>query len=573
MKKFFKKLFFILGIVFASIIAIGIISFIVFTSNQKASNKQCSTCILEISIKDGLAEKTQKLDFISKLMGEKEAVSFTNSLDLIQKACDDSSIKAISIDGSSSISYTQAVSLSKALQSFSEDCDKPIFAYGDYYTQSAFLLSLHADSTFIHPMGTLTLTGFKAILNYYKDFLDRWDIQMEIYKAGKFKGYVEAFNRTSPSPENEMQYKEILQSRYTELLDILAASSEKDTSFWNTAIQNDFGARAQKLIEENMIHSSSYETNYKVKISEKFDLKQQDFLSLSSYKARQKSNSKKSNVAYIVMEGDIDKKDSGISSEELKKELRKIRKSDQYKAVILRVNSGGGSAFASDDIWHEVNLIKEKGIPVIASVGNVAASGGYYIIMNSDKIFAQQNSIVGSIGVFIIFPQLQDGLKKHVGIDFAEISTSPYSKNLSLLTDLSPEMKSKLQNETDFIYENFITKVAEGRSLNKEAVKDIAQGRVYSGSKAKEIGLIDDIKSLNEVKDYIKETYELDYVKLDEIPKKKNSLLPSQLQNIFAKSSSNEAEQILSKIADSQQLLYKSLQLEPRMEWLGIDLK
>ncbi len=420
-------------------------------------------------------------------------------------------------------------------------------------------------------MGSVNIIGFRVILSYFSDLLNRWDINLEIYKAGKFKSYTEAYTRTEPSPENVEQYSEILSSLENELLQRLVSWKGRDKEYWKNVIDNNIGARAQNAKDEKIIDELIYESEYRKKLLDQFDLKDNGFISLLNYKSKVKLSKKKSNVAFVVMEGAIDVGGDEISSSLLKKELRKIRASDQYKAVILRVNSGGGSSFASDDIWKEIELIKEKGIPVIASIGNIAASGGYYVLMNADKVFAQENSIVGSIGVFIMVPQVNEALKKHIGIDFTEISTSPYGSSPAIMTDLSPEMKLKLQKETDFIYDTFISKVAKGRDIEKNNVYDLAQGRVYSGKKAMELGLVDDLMFLSEVKNYVKSTYELDYIKVDEFPTPSKSLFPLNSGGIKTSilSHSKYSHFPTKAVMEAEQHVLSSLELKPRMEIYG----
>jgi len=531
--------------------------------------------ILELNFQGNPAEKSTDLNPILELLGEKPTVSFSETLELLESACNDKQIKAISIDGSSRLDHTKTMELADALREFKNNCDKKIYAYGDLYSQSGYLLSSQADSTFLHPMGNVNLVGYQAILTYFKDFLDRWDIDIEIYKAGKFKSYTETFTEKAASPENQQQYMELLESMHLELVESLTKWNGKDKDFWSSVIQEDKGARAQNALDIGLIDKLSYEVNYKDHLLSSYDEDNSGFISLATYKSSRSASAKKANVALVVMEGGIAMEGEEISSKVLKKELKKIRKSDQYKAVVLRVNSGGGSSFASDDIWHEIELLKEKGLPVIASIGNVAASGGYYVLMNSDKIFAQQNSIVGSIGVFIMVPQLNEALEKHVGINFSEFKTSEFSSNVSILTDLTPAMEKKFQNETDFIYETFVTKVSTSRNIPIDKAYEYAQGRIYAGARSKEIGLIDDIKSYSEVLNYIKDTYQLDYIKTHEYPEPTGAFVPPDITSMIqtmqrTKNIHNFASEAVNS---SNELIKNSLNLEPRMEWIEVTIK
>jgi protease-4 len=398
---------------------------------------------------------------------------------------------------------------------------------------------------------------------------------MEVYKAGKFKGYAESFTQSEPSPENEQQYRELIDGLHASLIRFLVKEKGKSEAYWENVIANNLGALAQSAIDEQLIHAISYEKDFQEKIKSKYNYKSSNFLTLNQYKNRSTIKSKRDNVAYVVMEGGINVDGDEISSNNLKKEFKKINESDDYKAVILRVNSGGGSAFASDDIWNEVEKIKNKGIPVIASVGNVAASGGYYVLMNSDKIFANENSVLGSIGVFMLFPNLEETMETHVGVNHVKFSTSDYSPNPDIFVELSPEMRAKYQRETEFIYETFVEKVSEGRGIDIQKVKEIAEGRIYTGARAKEIGLIDDFKSLNEIKEYLKDTYDLSYISLDEYPKETNNDLPSLLSSIKVNiSGGNSIDQLTSKhLKEANNIIENSLKLEPRMELLGISIK
>ena len=468
----------------------------------------------------------------------------------------------------------QTITLSNAIKNFKSESNKDVFAYGDYFTQSGYMLASQADSIFIHPLGSLNLTGYRVILSHFKEALDKWDIKMAIYKAGKYKGYTEAFTNSEPSPENKEQYMELIEGMHGLLIDFLSTNKGRDASFWEKVIANDLGARAQSSLNEKLVDAILHEADYKERIRSKYNFKKSDFLPLSQYRTEVTSKSKKANVAYVVMEGPVVYQGEGISSENLKKEFKHIRESGEYEAVVIRMNSGGGSAFASEEIWNEIEKTKAKGIPVIASVGNVAASGGYYIIMNSDKIFAQKNSILGSIGVFMLFPQLDETMKKHVGINYTKYSTSPYNPSPELFVPLTPEMEVKYQNETDFIYKTFVEKVASGRDLPLEKAYEIAEGRVYIGSKAKELGLVDEYKSLLDIKNYLKETYDLDQVVMEEFPKQTDVSPINQLSNIKQQVIKQQQipKVVSSSINEASMMIENSLKFEPRMELLGFSI-
>ena len=575
MKKFFKKVVYVLGILMVILIIAAVAGIIYLSKNFGGQPTMHENSILELNFDNNLAEKSQPQNIIMKLVGEDPAVSFRETLDILHEACADNRIKAISIKGTSLLDHTKVMSIREALKEFRTSCDKKIYAYGDYYSQSGYLLATQADSLFLHPMGSINLVGYSAVLSYYKDLLDRWDIDLEIYKAGKYKSYTESFTANSASSENKEQYMELLTSMHEELLSTLAENSAEDTTFWSEIIQENLGSRAEKCLELKLVDKIMYEANYKDRVLAQYDEDKGGFVSLADYKNALQASAKKANVALVVMEGAIDVGGDQISSNELKKELKKIRESDDYKAVVLRINSGGGSAFASDDIWNEIELIKAKGIPVVASIGSVAASGGYYVLMNSDKIFAQANSIVGSIGVFIMIPQVNEALEKHVGVHFTEFKTSNYTNNLTLVTNMSDEMKVKLQQETDFIYDTFITKVSSGRGLEKDSVYEYAQGRIYPGHRSKELGLIDDIKSLTEVLEYVKSTYELEYIAIKEFPEPSNELLPSNINMMANSFASSKFLPLFSKkaIQDANSIIHNSFALEPRMEWYGISIE
>ncbi len=529
MKKFIRKFFIILGILMLCLL-VALIGGAIWGFNfLNQQNNIQEDSILEIKFSEDIPEKSIEVSTAESLaLGTTTPVSLRECLELIQHAQRDDRIKGISIIGNAYIRHSKSLEISRAIQQFKES-GKPIFAYGDHYSQSGYAMASHADSLFINPNGYLDLKGYVIIMPFLKDFLKKYSIEMEVFVAGKYKSYVEMYTRNEASDANREQY-----TRYLEfLVESLAQHISKARSIpykevheiihSNLAYNSDYSKQYQ------LIDVIAHKTDYYQYLEDRLGIKEKNVISLRRYKKYRdfKKKHKKANVAYVVVDGNITTNEGNASARLLRKSFKSIRDDNEIKTILLRINSPGGSAFASEEIWHEIELCKNQGIDVISSVSSISASGGYYTMCNSDKIFSTPSSVTGSIGVFIAFPVFNKALKDNFDIHFDEIETGPFARRNTGMVALTDPQKEMYKTITEELYDRFLGRVAEGRHMTKKEVAVIAQGRIYTGHDALKINLVDSLLYLDQVFDYIQEKHDLDELVLKEYPEIKKEIIPT----------------------------------------------
>ena len=547
--------------------ALGVYSAVV--SKQKIEDHS----ILELSFAANPAELSIEMSPIQSLiLGESPPPTLKNTIELIEAAASDPQIDGISINGQSNLQHVTSMELNRALVKFRES-GKSIYAHGDYYTQSAYLLASMADSIFIDPMGEIDLKGYSIILSYYKGFLDQYGIEMEIYSAGKFKSFVESYNRTSSSPQNRMQYEKYLYGLQEELIQTISDNRGIGSERIEQIIQENLAFDSDACLSLKLADVKSYKPEYETFLKEHTGREKSPVISLSRYKASKDffKKKEKANAAYVVVEGSILDNEGNASTKKLRKAFEEIRKNDEIDLVLMRVNSPGGSGTASDRIWHEVELTKDAGKDVICSISSVAGSGGYYIMAGADRIYSAPGSVTGSIGVFIAFPVLEKALSDNLGIDFDAIKTGPHATRYSSLQELSEPQKENLRRSADDLYELFVKRVATGRAIQQDSVYDLAQGRIYSGTDAKDIGLVDETIYFVDLLDSLEARYELDRLVFTDYPKVKTDFSEfAKINPLFSlKSIGNQASALKNQIEELDQLLERP-KVMSRME--NIDL-
>ncbi len=438
----------------------------------------------------GLFEKSQGLDEI---------------LHAIRVAKTDDEISGISINSNFLLAGTsQAQAIRRALADFKES-GKFVYAYGDIFLQKDYYLASVADSVFINPVGSMDFKGLSAEVLYYKSLQEKTGVKMEVVRQGKFKGAVEPFLEDEMSDENREQITALLNGVWGAMLDEIAESRSLTAQELNE-IADTLGARTPQfartsgLIDE-ILFRDEYDSIIKQRVGVETD-KKYNSISLSDYVEvanTRRLNKGKDRITVIFAEGEIlygqgspDYIGQGIMA----KALAKARDDDRVKAVVLRVNSPGGSALTSDIIWREV-IQTRKQKPVVVSMGDVAASGGYYIAVGANKIFAESTSITGSIGVFGTIPNISE-LAADIGVNAEQVGTNKNAVDYSLFEPMSDEFRAYLEEGISATYNTFLERVAEGRSMDLESVELVAQGRVWSGLDAKKLGLVDEIGGLED---------------------------------------------------------------------------
>jgi len=383
---------------------------------------------------------------------------------------------------------------------------KFVYAYGEYISESDYYVASVADSLFLNPTGAVEFNGMDVNITFFKGMFDKLDIRPEIFRVGEFKSYVEPYIRKDLSAENRLQYTELLSSMYGYYLENVGSSIGKTASELKEISDQMKVSLPQDAVDHGLFHKVGYEDELKsvmkdkLGIAEDKDLKMMKMSKYSQAIASAKAYSR-NRIAVIVAEGDIVMGgDEGIVGRTYAKEIRKARENDRVKAIVLRVNSGGGSMTASEIIWRELMLTKGKK-PVIASMSTAAASGGYYIAMPADTIIAQPNTITGSIGIFGMWFNLAEFLEEKVGITHDVVKTGEYSDIYTVTRPLRDVERAIIQRGVNEGYETFTQKAADARGMTQADLKKIASGRVWSGEQALENGLVDQLGSFNDAID------------------------------------------------------------------------
>lgn len=440
------------------------------------------------------------------MLGQEEVPTLYEVVRLIQHAKTDDDISGIYInmDGNGN-GYAASNEIRNALLDF-KTSKKFVLAFGTNVSQDAYFIGNVADKIYVNPTGTLEWSGFNVSLPFLKGTLEKLDIQPQIFYAGKFKSATEIFRTEQMTPENRLQTMEWLGDMYRYFLEQTAAVRKLDTATLyqlasTLAIQTPEDAVRAKLID-----AAKYDDQVKAEIKNKLDIARTDVLNLVSINTYNDAvnvrRAGKDKIAVIYAEGDIvdgNGDNTQIGGETFRALIRKARLDENVKAIVLRVNSGGGSALASDVIWREIQVAREEDKkPVIVSFGDVAASGGYYIACGADSIFANPNTITGSIGVFSVIPNMEGFFKNKLGVTFDGVNTAPNADAVTVFKPLDEKGKAVLQTSVERIYAQFKQRVATGRKRDTAYIETIAQGRVWSGEDAIRIGLVDRLGTLQD---------------------------------------------------------------------------
>lgn len=496
--------------IMGTLIALGLIIMLflliaaTFGETKKESLKSNSVLELKLEniVKDYAPKSDNPLDEFLGLNDKK--IGLNAVINAIENAKTDEKIKGISISTlgvNAGIAQTQAVR--DKLLEFKQS-GKFIFAYADFYNQKSYYLSSVADSIFVNPVGGIDFKGLSSEVLFYKDLQEKTGVKMEVIRHGKYKSAVEPFLYNEMSDNNREQITSFLKSIWNEMLVDISNNRNKTINELNNIADNLLARTPKLAIENNIIDAAIYEDEYIDKLKKVSEISTEDELnkiSISDYISMGKGrilSTAPNKIAVIYAQGEIiyGKGDEDYIGQDLIiKALKKARKDKKVKAIVLRVNSPGGSALASELIWRELELTKEK-LPIVVSMGNVAASGGYYLSCNADRIFAEPTTITGSIGVFGIIPNFSK-LAKNIGINAEQVSTNT-GANYSVFEPMTNEFRLVTSEGVENIYNIFLERVAKGRNMSIQAVDSIAQGRVWSGTEALSKGLVDELGNLND---------------------------------------------------------------------------
>lgn len=439
------------------------------------------------------------------LFSDKATVGISNIVNAIENAKTDSKIKGISIlNNQSSMGMAQTKAVRDALLDFKKS-KKFIVAYADNYSQKNYYLNSVADTLFLNPIGEVDFKGLSTELMFFKDLQEKAGIKMEVIRHGKYKSAVEPFLENKMSAANREQISTLLESVWGSMIAEISESRKISIATLGEIADSLGGKTAELALQNTIIDKIVYEDQYHSGIRKALKVerdKEYNTIDIQDYaksNGSKKSDSSDDNIAIIYAQGDIMPGEGSIDmigEGSMRTALEKARSDKNIKAIVLRIDSPGGSALTSEIIWREVELTK-KLKPVVVSMGNVAASGGYYIACGANTIFAEKSTITGSIGVFGLLPNATV-LSTRIGINTETVSTNANAADYSPFRPLDKNMRDQAQQGVERIYGTFIKRVADGRKMTLAQVDSIGQGRVWSGVDALKIGLVDKIGGLDD---------------------------------------------------------------------------
>lgn len=515
MKDFLKfTLATVTGLIIAGVIffIISILTLFGMAFSEPAATQVSPNSIMVLHLKGSLAERSQE-DPLAFLLGDEyQAYGLNDILSSIRKAKEQEDIKGIYIQASYlNAGFASLEEIRNALTDFKES-GKFIVAYADTYTQGLYYLSSVADKVLLNPKGMIEWKGLAASPVFYKDLLEKVGVEMQVFKVGTYKSAVEPYIATEMSDANREQINVYIQSIWNHILQKVAEARHQTPGQLNEAADQMLMFHpAEKCLEYGLADTLIYKNDVEDFLKQQSGLEEDDelhYLNLKAMNNLQKVQPKDKSgniVAVYYASGQIVDyavesplaagNEPVIQAGKVIADLKKLQENDDVKAVVLRVNSPGGSAYASEQIWYAVSELKKEK-PVIVSMGDYAASGGYYISCNADTIVAQPTTLTGSIGIYGMFPNTQK-LTEKLGVNFDVVKTNRYADFGSMGRGMNDGEKGLMQMYVNQGYDLFLTRCANGRLMNKEAVDKVAQGRVWTGSNALELGLVDVLGGLD----------------------------------------------------------------------------
>ena len=505
MKNFFKTTL----AVFVALILFSVVSGIVsismlgaFAAIGTAETSLEENSVLRINLSGSLVERVNEdgLEYLLAQANNQPTPLGLNDLrSALDKAAKSDQIEGVYLNcGSLSASPASAQELRTLLENFKTESGKPIYAYGDNYSQSAYWVASVADTLILNPQGTIGLVGMATQIPFFREALDKLGVKMEIFKVGTFKSAVEPYILDEISEPNRLQNEKMLNGIWSEMIADITASRSISADDVNRFVDEGmvFG-ESSNIVQLGLIDGLKYRNEMTVFLKEQFgqDYKMVSLKQMKSAPSTDKFSMNKVAILYAV--GEIDSGSEGeMNSEDIVKELNRLADNDDVKAVVLRVNSPGGSAFGSEQMWFAAKQLRAKK-PLIVSMSDYAASGGYYMSCIADTIVAQPTTLTGSIGIFGMFPNFA-GVTDKLGINFSTVKTNELSDFGNTMRPMTASERIILQNYINRGYELFISRCAEGRNTSNDEIKLVAEGRVWTGADALSLGLVDVLGGLDE---------------------------------------------------------------------------
>ena len=505
MKNFFKTTL----AVFVALILFSVISGIVsismlgaFAAIGTAETSLEENSVLRINLSGSLVERVNEdgLEYLlGQINGEQTLLGLNDLRVSLDKAAKSDQIEGIYLNcGSLATSPASAQELRSLLEKFQTESGKPIYAYGDNYSQSAYWVASVADTLILNPQGTIGLVGMATQIPFFHEALDKLGVKMEIFKVGTFKSAVEPYILDEISEPNRLQNEKMLNGIWSEMITDITASRSISADDVNRFVDEGmvFG-EPTNIAQLGLIDGLKYRNEMTAFLKEQFgqDYKMVSLKQMKSASSTDKFSMNKVAVLYAV--GEIDSGSEGeMNSEDIVKELNRLADNDDVKAVVLRVNSPGGSAFGSEQMWFAAKQLRAKK-PLIVSMSDYAASGGYYMSCIADTIVAQPTTLTGSIGIFGMFPNFA-GVANKIGVNFSTVKTNELADLGNTMRPMTDSERIILQNYINRGYELFITRCAEGRGVSGDEIKQVAEGRVWTGADALSLGLVDALGGLDD---------------------------------------------------------------------------
>ena len=579
MKQFFKFMFASAIGTFLSIMIAGIFLFVIFFTmlsgviSEASENgpgkieKIKNNSILHLSLNKPITDRTsenpfENFDLIN--MKSQNSLGLDKMLRSIEKAKTDTKIKGIYLDlthipaGMATLEELRA-----AIIDF-KTSKKWVISYSELYTQSSYYIASAADKIYLNPAGIVEHRGLSSELMFFKNALEKLDVEMQIIRHGKFKSAVEPYLLEKMSDANREQLQLLLNTAWGSMTKQVAESRNISLKKINELADNMTIQDARIAKKEGLVDELYYKDELLMELRKRLSLEEDadiNSVSLKKYATTLKKSkidpaNAKDQIAIVYASGEIKSGQSTkgtMGSETVSKAIREARLDSNIKAIVLRVNSPGGSALASDIMWREV-VLANKAKPVIVSMGNVAASGGYYIACAANKIVADEKTITGSIGVFGVIPNAQGLMNNKLGITFDRVKTNKHADLMSVFKPLTAQERDIIQIGVEKIYDDFISKVAKGRGMTKEEVDAIGQGRVWMGKDALEIGLVDEIGGMDRAVEIAKEQANLKSYQLVSFPK-----LKDPFEEILEDLTLNLETRVLTSVLGNEQKYYKKV--------------
>lgn len=522
------------------LISIGLFILTVLAIVSSATHSEYSVkdkSILYLDLSREIVEQPASLDIMAKLTKDGPSADVLyNIIDAIDAAADDDRIKGIFIDANGSSAGTaQRKAIIDALRRFKKS-GKWIYSYGDYYSQGDYYIAAStSDSLYINPLASVDIHGLGGRMMFFKNLLDKIGVEMQVVKVGTYKSAVEPFILTEPSAASIEQQQLYLGNLWKDIRASIAKGRKVSADSVNSwANSFSFTFDATQIIRKRIADASAYRHEFIDKLKELTDIDKDDDLRLvtpAQYITSKPHKSHKTTIAVLYASGDITESGKdGIASDRLVPEILELAENDDIDGLILRVNSGGGSAFASEQIWEALGEFKEMtGKPFYVSMSDYAASGGYYISCGADKIYAEPVTITGSIGIFGLIPNIRGLVTDKLGVTTYPISTNPAGAQTDIFAPMTESQRAGMQSYVDRGYELFVKRVAGGRKKTVDQIKAIAEGRVWDGREALRIGLVDKLGGLDTALADMAKELGVESWSVERYPKTKDDVLTALL--------------------------------------------